>query len=170
VTADQRGDAPRANWVRLELPARPENVALVRVAVGSLASQLDFTLTEIEEIRVATSEAFSNAVLHAYDDAAAAEATITVEARTAGDVLEVTVADRGRGIPDVEQARKASFTTRPDRMGLGFVFMETFMDEVTVNTSPGAGTRVVMRKRCPQRDGTASTGVAGAGRSGAGRP
>jgi len=162
-----RDEAGRGNWIRLQLPARPENVALVRVAVGSLASQLDFTLSEVEEIRVATSEAFSNAVLHAYDESTAPEAVVTVEARLDGATLEVTVADRGRGIADVDEARKPSFTTRSDRMGLGFVFMETFMDEVIVNTSPGTGTRVMMRKRCPPRQGTASTGVAGSGQSGA---
>ncbi len=160
------------NWMRLELPALPENVALVRVAVGSLAAQLPFTLSDIEEIRVATSEAFSNAVLHAYPQATVEQpGTVTVEARVDRGELEVSVADRGVGIPDVELARQPAYTTRDDRMGLGFVFMESFMDEVTVRTGPGAGTRVVLRKRCPGRgrtqagDGVASAG--GAGRAGA---
>ncbi len=156
------------NWFRLELPARPENVALVRVAVGSLASHLDFTLGEIEEIRVAVSEAFSNVVLHAYPEegGAASGGTVTVEARAGGGVLEVSVSDRGVGIADVELARRPSYTTRPDRMGLGFVFMETFMDEVAVTTSPGHGTRVVLRRRLPVRNGAPSDGASGDERAG----
>ncbi|MEW6031330.1 MAG: anti-sigma F factor [Bacillota bacterium] len=136
-----------SNWMRLELPALPENAALVRVAVGCLAAQLEFTLAEIEEIRVAASEAFSNAVLHAYPGSPPGDRSVTVEARLENGLLEVSVADRGVGIADLEQARRPSYTTLPDRMGLGFVFMETFMDEVTVRTSVGSGTRVVLRKR-----------------------
>ncbi|RJQ05460.1 MAG: anti-sigma F factor [Bacillota bacterium] len=152
------------NWLRLELPALAENVALVRVTVGSLAAQLPFTLGDIEEIRVAVSEAFSNAVLHAYPQAPAGglPGTVTVEARVEGDSLEVSVVDRGVGIEDVERARQPAFSTREDRMGLGFVFMESFMDEVTIRTAPGSGTRVLMRKlaRKPP-DGKADAGVAG---------
>ena len=172
------------NWIRLELPALPENVALVRLAVAALAAQLDFTLPEIEEIRVATSEAFSNAVLHAYPEAAPEQAgasqtgpgspgaTVTVEARLDGDTLEVSVADRGVGIADVALARTPAYTTLPDRMGLGFAFMESFMDEVDVRTAPGSGTRVVMRKRCAERPEAKSdsgvAGSAGGGEAGAG--
>ncbi len=150
------------NWMRLELPALPENVALVRVAVGSLATQADFTLAEIEEIRVATSEAFSNAVLHAYPKATPEQpGTVAIEARVDGQVLEISVADYGVGIPDVEVARKATYTTREDRMGLGFVFMESFMDEVVVRTGPDSGTRVVMRKQCGGKEPKSGAGVAG---------
>lgn len=154
------------NWLRLELPAVPENVALARVAVAAFASQLDFTLAELEEVRVAVSEAFSNAVLHAYPEAGAGQrpGPVTVEARIDETTLEVAVADRGRGIADVAKAREPAFTTRPDRMGLGFAFMDSFMDEVVVSTAPGVGTRVVMRKRAASspRSG-ASSGVAGLG-------
>jgi stage II sporulation protein AB (anti-sigma F factor) len=149
--------------MRLELPALPENVALVRVAVGSLATQIDFTLAEIEEIRVATSEAFSNAVLHAYPKATPEQpGTVKVQAQFLdGRVLEISVADFGVGIPDVDLARKATYTTREDRMGLGFVFMESFMDEVVVQTGPDSGTLVVMRKRCGGKEPKSGAGVAG---------
>jgi stage II sporulation protein AB (anti-sigma F factor) len=133
---------------------------------------LDFTLADIEEIRVATSEAFSNAVLHAYpQDGPELPGTVTVEARLDGEVLEISVADRGVGIADVDLARQAAYTTREDRMGLGFVFMETFMDEMAVRTAPGSGTRIVMRKRAPGRvqtqAGSGVAGTCGAGGSGA---
>lgn len=152
------------NWIRLDAPALPENVALVRVAVGSLAAQLDFTLEEIEEIRVAVSEAFSNAVLHAYPKATREQPGIaTVQARIDGQTLEVTVSDRGIGITDVGKAREVEYTTVDGRMGLGFVFMESFMDEVDVRTAPDSGTTVVMRKRCAPSQAQSGTGTGVAG-------
>lgn len=135
----------RSNRMLLEITSLPENVGLVRIAVAAMAAYLDFTVPELEEIKVAVSEAVSNAVIHAYPDRAG---TIRVMAEVAGEDFTVTVQDDGVGIADVEQARQPSFSTDPDRMGLGFVFMESFMDEVDVESRPGEGTRVRMRKRC----------------------
>lgn len=135
------------NEIYIEFPSRPENVGLARVAVASLAAQLEFTLGEIEEIKVATSEAVSNAVIHAYRDKGG---KVRITAAVDSTTLEVIVEDDGRGIEDVAQARQPSFSTDPERMGLGFVFMESFMDEVEVRSAPGEGTRVRMVKRCPR--------------------
>jgi len=150
------------NWMRLDVPALAQNVALVRVVVGSLAAQAEFTLEDIEDIRIAVSEAFSNAVLHAYPNASPGRpGTVTVEGRLTPAALEVTVTDHGVGIPDVRRARQPEFTTREDRMGLGFSFMEAFMDELEVRTAAGSGTTVVMRKRCRGGEASSGTGVAG---------
>lgn len=132
------------NSMKLEIPAKAENVGLARVAVAAFASQIDFTLGELEEIKVAVSEAVSNAVVHAYEPE---PGMVTITCRLYGDLVEVTVADTGRGIPDVEKAREASFSTLPDRMGLGFSFIEAFMDELEVDSAEGRGTRVRMTKR-----------------------
>ncbi len=132
------------NEMRLEILSRPENVGLVRVAVAAFASQLEFTLGEIEEIKVAVSEAVSNSILHAYDG----PGRIGVTGRIDGQALEITVEDWGKGIPDVEEARQPAFSTDPERMGLGFVFMESFMDDLEVTSQPGKGTVVHMRKVC----------------------
>lgn len=139
------------NFMRLEIAGRPENVSLARVAVAAFASQLDFTLGEIEEIKVAASEAVSNAVVHAYDSPGTVKITCTLN----DGRLEIEVSDQGRGIEDPDQARQASYSTCPDRMGLGFSFMESFMDELAVDSRPGEGTRVRMTKTpgtCPGGD------------------
>ncbi|MDA8064231.1 MAG: anti-sigma F factor [Thermaerobacter sp.] len=130
--------------MRLELASRAENVGVARVAVAAFAGPLGFTLGELEEIKVAVSEAVSNAVLHGY---LGAEGTVRIEAEAAEGALELVVEDQGRGIEDVAQARRPAFSTDPERMGLGFVFMESFSDSLEVSSSPGQGTRVRMRKR-----------------------
>jgi len=132
------------NWMRLKIRALPENVGVARVAVAAFAAQGDFTLTEIEEIKVAVSEAVSNAVLHAYP---ANEGEVLVGASLEDGVLQVVVRDSGRGIDDIAKARQPSFSTEPGRMGLGFVFMESFMDQVEVSSTPGQGTQVTMTRR-----------------------
>ncbi len=146
--------------VIVELPSRAENVALARVIVTAFAARLDFTVPETEEISVAVSEAVSNCVIHGYQGG---PGIIRLELADAGGRLEVVVADQGKGIADVEQARQPAFTTCEDRMGLGFVFMESFMDELIINSEPGRGTVVTMRKR-PER-GAADRAAAGQGLS-----
>lgn len=140
----------RTNTVKMEFPSRPENVAFARTAVAMFASQLDFTLDDIDEIKVATSEAVSNAVIHGYRDQ---EGIVTVTASISADGLEVIVSDHGRGIPDVEQAMEPAFTTEPDkRMGLGFVFIKEYMDSVEVKSTVGVGTEIIMRKSPSSKD------------------
>ncbi len=130
------------NQMALEILNLPANVGGARLAVGTFASALDFSLAELDEIKVAVSEAVTNAVVHAYPDR---PGVVRVEAKIDGDRLIVTVTDHGAGIPDVSLARRASYSTDPERMGLGFVFMESFMDHLNVESSPG-GTKVTMVK------------------------
>jgi len=132
------------NEVELRLPSLPENVALARLLVAGLAGQLPFTLQEMEEIKVAVSEAVTNCVVHAYPDR---PGPVQVTGRVRDGVLEVEVEDWGRGMEDVEKAREPSYSTLPDHLGLGFAFMENFMDGVEVWSEPGRGTRVRMWKK-----------------------
>lgn len=133
------------NTMQLEILAVPENVGVARLALGSFASQMDFSLAELDEIKVAVSEAVTNSVVHAYPDA---PGNVLISAAHDDAELVITVRDQGRGIADVAQARQPSFSTDPERMGLGFVFMESFMDELSVESRPGHGTAVTMKKRC----------------------
>lgn len=137
------------NEVRMEFPSLPENVGLARVAAAAFAGQVDFTLAEVEEIKVAVSEAVTNCVVHAYQGK---PGLVRLTARRSGSSIEVVVEDWGRGIADVEQARQPAFSTEPGRMGLGFVFMESFMDGMEVASRPGEGTRVRMWKACRARE------------------
>jgi stage II sporulation protein AB (anti-sigma F factor) len=138
--------APEANTMELRLPSRQENVGVVRVAVAAFASALPFTLPELEELRVAVSEAAGNVALHAYPGEVG---EMVVRARIADGALTVEVIDSGRGIADVEAARRPEFTTSqdPEHLGLGFTFMEQFSDELEVASEVGRGTRVRMVKR-----------------------
>jgi len=136
------------NYLDMEFLSLPANVGVARVAVASFAAQLGFTWAELEEVKVAVSEAVTNAVVHAYPEG---PGPVKVRVRLEGGKLTVEVEDRGVGIVDVAQARQASFTTAPDRMGLGFTFMESFMDQVEVWSEPGRGTRVSLTKR-PERE------------------
>jgi len=133
-----------ANRIHVRLDAREENVAVVRAAVASAAATVAFTVPELEELRIAVSEAVSNAVLHAYPGGGGeVEVTISVGA----DGIVVVVEDKGRGIADLDAARQPEFTTLEGHLGLGFAFLEAMADGVEVTSAPGAGTRVLLRKR-----------------------
>jgi len=133
-----------AQYFELQCPNRSENVGLCRVAVSTFAANFGFSLSEIEEIKVAVSEAVSNVVVHAYPDK---EGVVRLRCEAEADGIAISVQDDGIGIADLEQARQASYSTDPERMGLGFVFMESFSDEFFVESTPGEGTRIRMCKR-----------------------
>ena len=135
------------NYVRLEFSAKDSNVAVARLAAASFCADLGFTLTDIEEIKVAVSEGVSNAMIHGYcgDENRNVEVTFTVQ----DGFLEILIKDDGVGIEDVKRAMEPAYSTIADRMGLGFVFMSSFMDTLDVQSAPNCGTLVRMQKRCP---------------------
>ena len=138
------------NEVTLEFPSRSSNEGFARSAAACFTAQMDPTLNELEDIKTAVSEAVTNAIVHAYPDAIG---TVTLKLRVCpGNVLELTVKDRGRGIADVEKARQPMFTTGgAERSGMGFTIMESFMDNLTVRSVPGRGTTVTMKKKLAAR-------------------
>ena len=138
------------NYITLEFLSRSANEAFARGAVACFAAQLDPTLEELGDIKTAVSEAVTNAIVHAYPDQLG---KISIKARILeGNVLELTVRDWGRGIPDVDKARQPLYTTGgEERSGMGFTIMESFMDRLTVRSSQGKGTRVTMRRRIQPR-------------------
>ena len=132
------------NNVRMEFPSRPENVAFARTAVAMFAAQMDFTLDEIDEIKIATSEAVSNAVIHGYKDRVG---IVKVTVALYDDYLEIRVEDEGVGIEDIQRAMEPAFTTDPtQRMGLGMVFMKEYMDKLDIRSEVNKGTEVIMQK------------------------
>lgn len=132
------------NFMRMELLSCPENVALARVAVASFAAQMEMTLNDLEELKVAVSEAVSNCIIHGYNNEPVG--VIRLIANLYEENLEIIIEDDGRGIENIEQAVQPAFSTAPERMGLGFVFMKSFMDEVIVNSTVNQGTQVILRK------------------------
>ena len=138
------------NYIALEFLSRSANEGFARGAVACFAAQLDPTLEELGDIKTAVSEAVTNAIVHAYPDQLG---KIVIKARILeGNVLELTVRDWGRGIPDVDKARQPLYTTGgEERSGLGFTIMESFMDKLSVRSAEGKGTRVTMRRRIQTR-------------------
>lgn len=133
------------NEMMMEFDARPCNESFVRVAVSAFCTQLNPTLEEVADIKTALSEAITNAIIHGYEGKVH---KIRVECSIEKRCLSITVIDWGKGIKDVSKAMEPLYTTKPelDRSGMGFAFMEAFMDEVKVESTLGEGTRVHMKK------------------------
>ena len=106
---------------------------------------LNPTVDELEDVKTAVSEAVTNAIIHGYEKEVG---QVLLTCRKAGARVRITVTDHGKGIADIQKAREPFFTTRPDaeRSGMGFAFMEAFMDEVHIESEQGQGTRIVMQK------------------------
>ena len=132
------------NKVSMSFLSLSENVGIARLAAASFAAQLDFTINEIEEIKVAISEAVSNSVIHGYGEIVG---NIDFNMILYDNKIEYTIIDYGRGIENIELARQPAYSTDPERMGLGFVFMESFMDELEIKSEYGQGTTVRMCKK-----------------------
>ncbi|NLL47938.1 MAG: anti-sigma F factor [Firmicutes bacterium] len=138
------------NWIKLEIPSDTRNVAFARTAVALFASQLDWTLDELEDIKVAVSEAVSNSVIHGYG---LQDGIIHMDVSYQGSELRIRIEDFGKGIEDLEAAQEVGYTSIPEeRMGLGFTFMHEYMDEVLVTSELGMGTTVTMIKRVGQQE------------------
>ena len=138
------------NEMTLAFDSISENEEFARVTLAAFASQLNPTLEEVADIRTAVSEAVTNAIIHGYPEGIH---TIVLRVRMENQQLEVWVIDEGVGIADISRAMEPLYTSRPDleRSGMGFMFMEAFMDEVKVESSPGMGTTVYMKKQIMSR-------------------
>ncbi len=135
------------NEMRLEFRSRPENESLARMVVSAFIMPVNPTLEQLGDVKTAVSEAVTNAIVHGYMDA---PGPVRLRATLdAGGLLRVEIADRGRGIEDVERARQPFFTTmeESERSGMGFTVMESFMDDVEVLSQVGSGTIVRMSKQ-----------------------
>ena len=139
------------NEMKLCFQARSENESFARIAVAGFLTYLNPTIEELEDIKTAVSEAVTNAIIHGYDEKAAATVYVScILYRDGGEhVLQVLVEDTGKGIEDIEKAMEPMFTTKPEleRAGMGFAFMNAFMDDVQVESEVMKGTTVTMTKR-----------------------
>ena len=133
------------NEMTIIFDSRPVNEGLARVAVASFCTQLNPTVEEVSDLKTAVSEAVTNCIIHGYEGEVH---KIQVSCRLCGRELYVDVKDEGTGIENIEQAMQPMFTTKPekDRSGMGFTFMEAFMDELSVESQKGKGTTVHMKK------------------------
>ena len=133
------------NEMELIFDSRSSNESFARVTVAAFMTSLNPTVEEVSDVKTAVSEAVTNAIIHGYENEVH---NITIRCRTQEKTLYLEVEDQGRGIEDVEQAMEPLFTTKPelDRSGMGFSFMEAFMDDLEVISAPGKGTCVKMKK------------------------
>lgn len=137
----------KENRVMLHVKSIGENVALVRMVASGFLIPYDLTMEELDEIKIALSEAATNCIIHGYAEQPDKEFTVLLEVQD--QTLTIQVSDTGVGISDIAQAMLPAFSTRAEHMGLGFAFMQTFMDGVEVVSSPGEGTTVTMYKQLP---------------------
>ena len=134
-----------ANEMEVEFDSAAKNEGFARVVVAAFITSTNPTLEEVADIKTAVSEAVTNAIIHGYENG---PGKIKIRATVKERAIYIEISDRGVGIPDVKQAMEPLFTTKPDeeRSGMGFSFMEAFMDRLEVISSPGIGTSVKMWK------------------------
>ena len=133
------------NWMQITFAAKSENEGFARVSVASFLTQLNPTVEEVADVKTAVSEAVTNAIIHGYEQRVE---KIKIHCSIENQLFTVEISDRGKGIANVEKAMEPMFTTKPedDRSGMGFSFMEAFMDTVEVESKVGEGTSVKMTK------------------------
>lgn len=133
------------NEMKLEFASKSNNEAFARITVAAFASQLDPTIEELADIKTAVSEAVTNAIIHGYEDR---EGIVKIECKMYAGTIQIEISDTGKGIEDIEKAREPLYTSKPnlERSGMGFTIMESFMDEVKIESIMGLGTKVTMRK------------------------
>ena len=133
------------NKMRLSFDSLSENESFARAVVSCFALQLNPSITEISDIKTAVSEAVTNAIVHGYNKTVG---EIVLECAIEEEKIHINIIDNGVGIENVEQALEPFFTTREDdeRSGMGFTIMQSFMDEVKIDSQKGIGTKVYMTK------------------------
>ena len=141
----------RYNKMEVSFLSVPENESFARVTIAAFAVQLSPTMAQLADVKTAVSEAVTNAIVHGYEGT---RGMVIMRAVIENYTLYIEIADQGRGIANVAQAMEPFFTTHPEqeRSGMGFAVMQTFMDDVSVVSTPGSGTTVRMRKRMQAGD------------------
>ena len=133
------------NEMKLEFSSKSSNEAFARITVAAFVAQLDPTIEELADIKTAVSEAVTNCIIHGYENK---EGIVKIIAKILKNTVMIEVSDTGKGIENVEMARKPLYTSKAnlERSGMGFTIMESFMDEINIQSVLGLGTKVIMKK------------------------
>ena len=133
------------NEMKLEFISKSSNEAFARISVAAFASQLDPSIDELADIKTAVSEAVTNSIIHGYENTMG---IVKVECKLKNNWIEIQVSDSGKGIEDIELAKRPLYTTKAnlERSGMGFTIMESFMDELKIESIPNMGTKITMKK------------------------
>ncbi len=133
------------NEIYIEFDSNSKNESFARVVVAAFVSQLDPTMEELADIKTAVSEAVTNSIIHGYQNG---PGKIVMKCRIEGQTIYIEVVDKGIGIENIKQAMEPLYTSRPDleRSGMGFSFMEAFMDNLRVESEVKKGTVIYLEK------------------------
>ena len=133
------------NEMKIEFMSKSNNEAFARISVAAFVAQLDPTIEEISDIKTAVSEAVTNCIVHGYEEK---EGIIKLICKIIGNSIIIEISDSGKGIENIEEAKKPLYTSKPniERSGMGFTIMENFMDEINIESILGLGTKVTMKK------------------------
>ena len=139
------------NEMKLEFLSKSNNEAFARITVAAFASQLDPTIEELSDIKTAVSEAVTNAIIHGYEDR---EGIVKIECKMYAGSIQIEISDTGKGIENIDRAREPLYTSKPnlERSGMGFTIMESFMDDVKIESIVGLGTKVTLKKLIKKTD------------------
>ena len=134
------------NEMKLEFISKATNESFARITVAAFAAQLDPSIEELADIKTAVSEAVTNCIIHAYENRLG---VVRLSARLKEDEIIIEISDHGRGIENIEMAKEPLYTTKPnlERSGMGFTIMESFMDDVKIESVVNLGTKVTMSKK-----------------------
>lgn len=148
------------NSMKLEFCAYPQNESFARVAVAAFMADLDPTIEQMEDVKTAVSEAVTNCIIHGYEmteekmekcfmEQQVPVPKIYLQMEVQERTVHISIRDEGVGIEDVEKAMEPLYTSKPqlERSGMGFAFMEAFMDKIEVESKPGCGTTIFLHKR-----------------------
>lgn len=133
------------NEMNLEFLSKSCNEAFARIAVAAFASQLDPTIEEIADIKTAVSEAVTNSIIHGYENTVG---LVKMHCMIENNSIIIEISDSGIGIEDINTAKEPLYTSKPDleRSGMGFTIMQSFMDELNIESVVNLGTKITMKK------------------------
>ena len=139
------------NEMKLEFLSKSSNEAFARITVAAFASQLDPSLEELADIKTAVSEAVTNSIIHGYENKIG---IVKLEAKLLDNEIIIEISDHGKGIENIEIAKEPLYTTKPnlERSGMGFTIMESFMDDVRIESVVGLGTKITMTKKIKKEE------------------
>ena len=133
------------NKVKLEFMSKSANESFARIAVAAFVSQLDPTIEELADIKTAVSEAVTNCIIHAYEDK---DGIIYITCTMKNNGITIEIKDNGIGIENIDLAKEPLYTSKPEleRSGMGFTIIESFMDDLKIESIVGIGTKITMKK------------------------
>jgi len=136
------------NNLKIEIDSNALNIAVVRIAIATFISNLDISIDDLMDIKTAVSEAVTNSIEHGYENYSG---KVVIEANiksVTDDIVTILVKDDGIGISDIELATTPTYTSKPEleHAGLGFTIMESFMDQIEIDSTVNKGTTIKLIK------------------------